>query len=160
MSPMDRSPPHLPTTVTLLLPAYFPIFPSSRLVILFTRIPVAVNFDGDKHFGLVYIGVRTLKGNKTGEATSAPIFTFHGVSFCRLTTMLEHSHMFGSRLDFQQVPTQIVRVFACLSVGLYLAVNGIMHITSRAIYCTLLWFLWAKLVLNFGPMWTKNQDAH
>jgi hypothetical protein len=95
---MDRSPRHVPPTVILPLPSYFPTLLCSRLVLLFTRILEEVNFDDDKHFGLVYIGVRSVKENQTvaskWEATSALIFTIHGISFYRLSTMFKHSYIY------------------------------------------------------------------
>jgi hypothetical protein len=41
-SPTNRHPPHLPQAITLPPPAYFLIFPSSRLNILFTGMLVVI----------------------------------------------------------------------------------------------------------------------
>ena len=87
----------------LSFPSYFPTFPSSRLAILFTRNLEAVNFDFYKHVELVYVDLR-LKGNTTvdwqWEATSTTIFTIHGIFFCRISTMLDHSQTLCSAADW------------------------------------------------------------
>jgi hypothetical protein len=59
---------HLHNTLkllTLLPPAYFPIFPSTYLAILFIWMLVAINFTFDEQFGLVDIGHRGLEERRT-----------------------------------------------------------------------------------------------
>lgn len=60
---LGLTPQHLPHALMLPPPAYFPIFPSSHLAILFTLMLAVTSFTRDMHFRLVDICVRRLKGN-------------------------------------------------------------------------------------------------